>query len=224
MSTCREAARSILLTALALAGAACSKQRALENRAADAAASVPADAGASSSSATPAVSPEEGRALVKNACLSCHSDEMLAQQRLTPAQWTKVVTKMVSWGANLEPNDTAPLIAWLSATYTVDAGTYIPAAIPAAAAPAELAPLPDGPFANGDPERGRPLYVDKCSGCHGPYARGHIGVLLVDRPFLYRASEVAETIRRGRGKMTPMVMSDADIADILAHLRSLKSP
>lgn len=57
----------------------------------------------------------------------------------------------------------------------------------------------------------------------GP-TRAHIGVLLVERPNLYRAGEVAEVIRRGRGKMTPMTMSDAEIADVLAHLRRLRNP
>lgn len=168
------------------------------------------------------LSPEEGRALVKGACLSCHSEEMLAQQRLTEAQWTKTVTKMVGWGANLEPNDTAPLTAWLAATYGPDAGPYTAAPIDVDAAAAEIAPLPDGPYANGDPERGRAIYTDKCSGCHGPEARGHIGVLLVDRPFLYRAASFAETVRRGRGKMMPIAMTDAELADVLAHLRRLR--
>jgi len=129
---------------------------------------------------------------------------------------------MVSWGANLEPKDTEPLTAWLAATYGPDAGPYEPAVIDSAAAAAELAPEPDGPYANGDRERGRALYTDKCSGCHGPDARGHIGVLLVDRPFLYRAPEFAETVRRGRGKMPPMVIAESELADILAHLRTLR--
>jgi mono/diheme cytochrome c family protein len=178
---------------------------------------------AASAATTPMVfANDEGRPLVRNACLSCHSEEMLAQQRLTPEQWAKVVTKMVGWGANLEPGDTAALTAWLSTTYGVDAGPYTPEMIGVDAAAEELAPLPDGPFANGDAERGGPLYVDKCSGCHGADARGGIGVLLVDRPFLYRAAELATTIRRGRGKMPPLPLSDREIADIVAHLRRLK--
>src|SRR5262249_19767149 len=105
--------------------------------------------------------------------------------------------------------------------YGPDAGPYVPASIDVDAAAAEIAPLPDGPYAGGDPERGRALYIDKCSGCHGPEARGHIGVRLVDRPFPYRAENVANALPRGRGKMPPMVVSDAEIADILAHLRRL---
>lgn len=177
------------------------------------------DAAPAPRASTPLV--EDGRTLMKNACLSCHSEEMLAQQRLTEAQWTKVVTKMVGWGANLEPKDTGALIAWLSQRYGPDAGPYAPATIDVAAASAELAALPDGPYANGNAEHGHAVYTERCSGCHGADARGHIGVRLIDRPFLYRASELAETIRRGRGKMTPIALSDPEIADVVAHLRQL---
>jgi hypothetical protein len=44
------------------------------------------------------------------------------------------------------------------------------------------------------------------------------------RAFLYRAADVAKTIRKGRGKMLPLPLSDAEIADVLAHLRRLKNP
>jgi mono/diheme cytochrome c family protein len=213
--------RTATIAAALTAAAACAKDRATGSSATDAATASTFDAARTSPTMPAGLSPEEGRALVKGACLSCHSEEMLAQQRLTEAQWTKTVTKMVGWGANLEPNDTAPLTAWLAATYGPDAGPYTPAPVDVDAAAAELAALPDGPLGGGDPERGRALYIDRCSGCHGGDARGHIGVRLVDRPFLYRAREVAETVRRGRGKMAPMTMTDAEIADVLAHLRRL---
>lgn len=179
---------------------------------------------ASPAATTSTSAPEDGRALVKGACLSCHTEEMLAQQRLGPAQWAKVVAKMVGWGANLEAKDTEALTGYLAATYGPDAGAWEPETMPADDAPRAIAPLPDGPFAGGDPERGKALYTDKCSGCHGPTARGHIGVLLVERPLLWRAAEVAETVRRGRGKMAPIAMTDGAIADVLAHLRTLRNP
>ena len=214
----RRARAAALLATLGLISiAGCSKDR--PRSAPDAGTSAKEIA---SAAAPELISSEEAQALVKGACLSCHSEEMLAQQRLTRAQWTKTVTKMVSWGANLEPKDTEPLTAWLAAKYGPDAGPYEAGSIDADAAAAELAAQPDGPYANGDPERGRALYTDRCSGCHGPEARGHIGTLLVDRPFLHRAQEFAETVRRGRGKMPPMVVSDAEVADMLAHLRRLR--
>lgn len=164
----------------------------------------------------------DARAIAEKSCGSCHTMEMLAQQRLTDAQWTKTVTKMVSWGANLEASETPALIAWLSAEYGPDAGPYPTPELEETKAAAAEGALLDGPFAGGGAERGHALYTDRCSGCHGPEARGHIGVNLVDRPFLYRAGDVAQTIRKGRGKMPPAKIADPEVADILAYLRALR--
>lgn len=164
----------------------------------------------------------DGDAVLKSACLSCHTREMLEQQRLTYAQWSKVIPKMVTWGATLEPSEVQPLALYLTATYGPDAGAWSPADVGADEAVLELSPTDDGAFAGGDAERGRAIFADKCSGCHGPEARGHIGVLLVERPTLHRAGDFAKTVRKGRGKMLPLPLSDAEIADVLAHLRKLR--
>lgn len=164
----------------------------------------------------------DARDVAKNACLSCHSMEMLEQQRLTEAQWTKVVTKMQGWGANLEPTDAPRLIAWLSASFGPDAGAWVVREDEAADLLRPLEPSDDGNYANGKADHGKALFQDRCSGCHGPEARGHIGVNLVDRPFLYRAEDFARTIRKGRGKMPPTKIEDAEVADLLAHLRALR--
>jgi cytochrome c5 len=201
-------------------GGGCSKS---ENKGA-ADAGVPTTSPSTSTSTSTSTGTGDGHALVVAGCLSCHSEHMLAQQRLTQAQWAKVVTKMVGWGANVEPAEVAPLVAYLSASYGPDAGPYEPDAIPPTEATAELAASGDDPFPAGDAARGRALYIDKCSGCHGGDARGHIGVALIDRPFLYRAADFARTVRRGRGKMLPLPLADAEIADVLAHLRSLRNP
>lgn len=207
---------AVVAVGVALLLVACSRSENKSESARDAAL-------ATGATAAPRVADVDGRALVQGACLSCHTEQMLAQQRLTKAQWQKTVTKMVGWGANLEPSEVGPLVDYLSAAYGADAGGYVPETVTAADALAEISPLPD-PFPAGDAERGKPLYIEKCSGCHGQDARGHIGVALVDRPFLYRAADVAKTIRKGRGKMLPIALPDADIADVLAHLRSLKNP
>lgn len=178
------------------------------------------EAGAMSAAAAAA----DGREIVRGACLSCHSEHMLAQQRLTTAQWTKTVGKMATWGANLDPKEVEPLVAYLAATSGLDAGPYVAETVTAAEALAEIAPTPDDPFPAGDAERGKPLFINKCSGCHGADAHGAIGVALVDKPFLYRAADFAKQVRRGRGKMLPIPLTDAEIGDVLAHLRSLRNP
>ena len=199
-----------------------------ENAKADAGANANANAeagaGAGDGAAAAAAVSADGREIVRGACLSCHSEQMLAQQRLTPAQWTKTVGKMVVWGANLDPKEVEPLVAYLSATSGVDAGPYVPDEVSAKEALAEVAATPDDPIPAGVIERGQPLFLDKCSGCHGSDARGATGVALVDRPFLYRAADFASTVRRGRGKMIPQALSDAQIGDVLAYLRSLRNP
>ena len=192
------------------------------NANANANANASADAGADAEGARAAAA-ADGREIVKGACLSCHSEHMLVQQRLTPAQWTKTVGKMAAWGANLDPKEVEPLVAYLSAM-SADAGPYVPETLTASEALAEIAPTPDAPFPAGDVERGRPLFLNKCSGCHGADAHGAIGVALVDKPFLYRAADFATTIRRGRGKMIPQALGDAEIGDLLAYLRTLRNP
>lgn len=218
----RRAASAAVLSLLLATLPACPKETPKETPpAGDASAAAARDA-ASDAGSTSAML--DGRALVTSACLSCHTEEMLAQQRLTEAQWSKAVTKMVGWGANLEPVEVKPLVAYLSATYGLDAGPYEPASVAAAEAVSELVPQDEAPFPPGDAERGRTLFADRCAGCHGPEARGHIGVNLVERPILYRAADLAKTVRRGRGKMLPMPLTDAEVSDVLAHLRRLRVP
>ena len=207
-----------LLVALALAGCPSKSDGPPD-------AGAPTDAAAKVDATTSATTSNgDGKALVTQACLSCHTGPLLAQQRLTQAQWTKTMTKMVGWGANLDPVEVAPLVAYLAATYGPDAGPYEVETITADDALAELASTPDAPFPPGDPDKGKALFIDKCSGCHGQDARGSIGVLLVDRPILYRAADLAKTVRKGRGKMLPIALSDADVGDVLAHLRRLRNP
>jgi mono/diheme cytochrome c family protein len=134
------------------------------------------------------------------------------------------VKKMVGWGANLEAADVEPLVAWLAESYGPDAGAWEPKHVTPEEAAAELALEDDGPYAPGDFDRGKALFVDRCAACHGLDARGQIGVALVERPILYRAARLAEIVRRGKGKMLPIKATDAEIGDILVYLRRLRLP
>jgi mono/diheme cytochrome c family protein len=183
----------------------------------------PADAGVVAVEAS-APKVTDARDIAVSACFSCHTEEMLAQQRLTREKWTAEVKKMMGWGANLDPGDFDPLVTWLAESYGPDAGAWEPKTITPAEAAAELALEDDGPYAPGDFDRGKTLYVDRCAACHGSDARGHIGVNLVERPILYRAPRLAEIVRRGKGKMLPIKATDAEIADILVFLRHQRLP
>ncbi len=199
------------LLAFVLLAAACSKE-------------TPKETPKPAPDAAPPPSLFDGHAVVVSTCLSCHTEDMLKQQRLTAAQWGKVVPKMVTWGATLEPQDVTPLVAYLAAEYGPDAGPWEPTPVAADEAIKELVPADDGPIPKGDPEKGKAVYLDKCSGCHGEGARGHIGVNLVERPILYHAKEFAYQVRRSGGKMTPIPLDDAQMGDVLAHLRRLRIP
>ncbi len=183
----------------------------------------PADAGSAVIEAS-APKPTDARDIAVGACFSCHTEEMIAQQRLTREKWTAEVKKMAGWGANLDPADFDPLVTWLSEKYGPDAGAWQPKTVTAEEAAAELAIEDDGPYAPGDFDRGKALFVDRCASCHGMDARGHIGVNLVERPVLYRASRLAEIVRRGKGKMLPIKATDQEIADVLVWLRLQRLP
>jgi mono/diheme cytochrome c family protein len=127
-------------------------------------------------------------------------------------------------GAPIEPREIGAIVGYLAATYGTDAGPFVPDKVTAVAAAAELVPQDDGPFGGGEVNHGRLFYIDRCSACHGQNARGHRGVGLIDRPILYRAADFANIVRKGRGKMQGRSHEDRDIADILAHLRSLRNP
>lgn len=165
-----------------------------------------------------------GSDLVANDCVMCHEARLLQQQHLTAAQWTKTLEKMQGWGAPTEPDDLAVLSAYLSRTSGSGTGPYAPETIPAAQAEALFAPQPDGPLAGGKPERGRQLYDNLCVLCHEKDGRGGPqGVALVGRSILDRAPDFAVVIRTGRGGMPDFAdTNDADTADLLAYLRSLK--
>jgi len=50
----------------------------------------------------------------QSACLTCHDEGMMVQQRLTPAQWDREVNKMTGWGAPLKPEDREAILKYLS--------------------------------------------------------------------------------------------------------------
>jgi cytochrome c len=166
---------------------------------------------------------DRGPELVAAACWACHSEEILREQRLTAAQWEKVVKKMAGWGANLAADDVPIVSAYLASSFGLDAGTYQVAAISASEAAREIAPIDDGPLAAGSADRGGSLYAARCASCHGADARGQIGVNLVDRPLLYRAIDFARAVRDGRPKMPAQpATTEGELADLLAHVRRLR--
>ena len=50
----------------------------------------------------------------KTACLTCHDEHMMWQQRLTRAQWEREVDKMVKWGAPVKPDQREGMLKYLA--------------------------------------------------------------------------------------------------------------
>jgi hypothetical protein len=59
----------------------------------------------------------KAKADVEAACYSCHSADLLAQQRLTEKQWTATVEKMIRWGAVVPPAKQPAMIAYLAKSF-----------------------------------------------------------------------------------------------------------
>jgi sulfite oxidase len=54
---------------------------------------------------------------VKTACLSCHGEDVIEQQRLTRAQWDGEINKMVGWGAKVPDAERSALLDYLAGRY-----------------------------------------------------------------------------------------------------------
>lgn len=172
--------------------------------------------------APPATSP--GLEIVRNDCLTCHSEDLLRQQRLTRAQWAKTIEKMHTWGAPTEPENVETLTAYLASTYGLDAAPFVPQTLGTDEAAALFGPPSDGALAGGDRERGLALYGDQCSACHEEGGRGGPdGVALAGRRILDLPADFLSVLRTGRGRMPDYSgMTDAEAADLLAYLRSAR--
>lgn len=53
----------------------------------------------------------------KAACLPCHDDHMMRQQRLTRAQWDREINKMVGWGAEIKPEQREAILNYLAGNF-----------------------------------------------------------------------------------------------------------
>jgi len=53
----------------------------------------------------------------KNACVACHDEDVVRQQRLTRAQWDGEINKMIGWGARVRDEDRNVLLDYLVGNY-----------------------------------------------------------------------------------------------------------
>ena len=69
---------------------------------------------------SPELPPGPMQAKVKTACTECHDSNLIMQQRLSKASWTKEVDKMIKWGAVVEASDREGFIDYLSSNFPPD--------------------------------------------------------------------------------------------------------
>ncbi len=164
----------------------------------------------------------DARALLGQSCQSCHSLKLIEQQRLTATQWEATILKMRNWGAIIAESEMQPLALALAKWRGPDAALPIFERRRTTLAAAEWLPTPAGTYANGRPMNGKKIYVARCMACHGEKAAGHIGVNLVDRPFLDQPARLHETLRVGRGRMPPQPdLTIANVSDLITYLSTL---
>ena len=53
----------------------------------------------------------------KSACLACHDEDVIRQQRLSRAQWDGEINKMTGWGAKVSDQDRSALLDYLAGRY-----------------------------------------------------------------------------------------------------------
>jgi len=70
--------------------------------------------------------PGDGKGIADQACLACHSTDMVRQQRLTEKQWTANLTKMVGWGAEVPESQREALTAYLVKNFGPDNDRFQP--------------------------------------------------------------------------------------------------
>lgn len=66
------------------------------------------------------------KALADQACLSCHSADIISQQRLNEKQWTAELDKMIAWGAEVPEEKKDELVEYLLKHFGPDNDRFQP--------------------------------------------------------------------------------------------------
>ncbi len=188
--------------------------------------------------------PLSGEAIYRQYCFACHGHG-------TYGRWDKTFKRFipaVRGPSLLAAADRAYLEAQISKgrpgtqmpAWEAQAGGLQPAEVAAVVdflrSGATTAPvaMPTGSLPQGDAGRGAILFFADCTGCHGLAGHGGVGPELANPTFQAAASDafLAVTIRFGRqGTAMPAFqrpsatgLTDADIADLIAFLRTWRPP
>jgi cytochrome c1 len=94
-----------------------------------------------------------GVQLVRNQCLSCHEADLIVQQRLSKAGWTRELDKMIRWGAVVNEADREPMIEYLTRHF--------------GSRPFRAMNTPDTATTDDSViKRGKAIFENRCLSCH----------------------------------------------------------
>jgi hypothetical protein len=68
----------------------------------------------------------KGKSVVESRCYTCHSADILLQQRLNEKQWTATVEKMTRWGAPVTDDEKPVVITYLVKHFGLDNNRFKP--------------------------------------------------------------------------------------------------
>lgn len=61
--------------------------------------------------------PGKGKAIVQRTCASCHALKVVTTKRATKDQWTAVINRMLSKGADLDDDEVDVVVGYLSKNF-----------------------------------------------------------------------------------------------------------
>ncbi len=169
------------------------------------------------------------RRSIQENCLICHSEDMIAGQRLTPVQWKAEIEKMINWGAPLPKNEESPLIDYLAKHYSDRSTPPVPIklALKDVGTRESHGPGRDPASVEGDLGNGARFFAANCATCHGSAGLGgDLGPSLARKPILAYPGEYEKIVRQGIRRMPGFqaILKPKDPSDVLTWLRSLAYP
>jgi cytochrome c5 len=109
----------------------------------------------------------EGKGLVLGACTQCHSLNSTVQQRKSPAAWERTVLDMITRGAQVRPDEIAPITTYLARYFGPGASPLTETSEKQATLRADSLPQSHGSTSGDLPAGlGKELVVSACTGCH----------------------------------------------------------
>jgi len=167
---------------------------------------------------------QEGVIAQGEACLSCHSIQLIESSRIGEAGWKAEMIKMRNWGALVDENKVAPFASWFAGHYPATEPPAAAKQISATEAAAAVAPERGSGTIHGDGQAGAIEYTKDCASCHGAGAEGTGGgPVLIEAPVLYQPGRFSTLIGKGEGRMPAYPqLTQVDINNLLEYLRGIR--